>query len=223
MKRSPGEVRRLRRVLARAALRAGRPEVAVEQYEALAAQGGLADLLRLGEAHQARGDPKAAIAVFENAHQMAHDRPELLWLLADALVGAGRREEALPLYRCLLELEPDNARALNNMAYLLADRGEQLDEALGHIQRALKLAPQQAARHARLCLSEARGPDGALRVFRGLAEVQPENPGYRYHLALARMEEGEKAAARRELEAALSRGLRPEEAERARQFLERLQ
>lgn len=225
MKRSPGEAPRLRRVLALAALRAGRPEVAVEQYEALAAQGGLADLLRLGEAHLARGDPKAAIAVFEKAHRMAPERPEAISLLADALAGAGRSEEALPLYRRLLELEPDNAGALNNVAYLLADRGERLDEALRDIQRALKLAPQQAALRDTLgYVYLKRGAiDSALQVFRGLVEAQPENPGYRYHLALALMEKGEQGAARRELEAALARGLRPEEAEKARRFLERLQ
>lgn len=225
MKRSPGEVPRLRRVLAQAALRAGRPEVAVEQYETLAAQGGLADLLRLGEAHLLRGDTKAAIAVFEKAHRTVPDRPEAISLLADALASDGRGEEAVPLYRRLLELEPDNTAALNNLAYLLADRGERLEEALRHIQRALKLAPQENAFRDTLgYVYLKRGAiDSALQLWRGLAEAQPENASYRYHLGLALIEKGDTAAARRELEAALSRGLRPQEAERAKRLLERLQ
>jgi Flp pilus assembly protein TadD len=225
MKRAPAEAPRLRRVLGLAALRAGRPELAVEQYEILAAGGGLADLLRLGEAHLLRGDPAAAIAVFEKAHRAAPDRPEVISLLADALAGAGRGDQALALYRRLLELEPDNAGALNNLAFLLAERGERLEEALRHIERALKLAPQEAAFRDTLgYVYLKRGAvDSAVQLFRGLVEAQPENASYRYHFALALIEKGEPAAARRELEAALARGLRPEEAEKAKKLLERLQ
>jgi len=45
-------------------------------------------------------------------------------------------------YRRALEHEPDNAIALNNLAYVLA-KSSRPDEALPHVQRALKLQPNQ--------------------------------------------------------------------------------
>lgn len=47
--------------------------------------------------------------------------------------------------RNILSREPDNARALNALGYTLADRTKRYEEALGYIQRALALNPQDAA------------------------------------------------------------------------------
>jgi len=47
--------------------------------------------------------------------------------------------------RMIIEREPSNAQALNALGYTLADRTERLDEALGYIQRALKVEPDDAA------------------------------------------------------------------------------
>jgi tetratricopeptide (TPR) repeat protein len=45
----------------------------------------------------------------------------------------------------IIEREPSNAQALNALGYTLADRTERLDEALGYIQRALEVEPNDAA------------------------------------------------------------------------------
>ncbi|MCS6809622.1 MAG: tetratricopeptide repeat protein, partial [Candidatus Kapabacteria bacterium] len=50
---------------------------------------------------------------------------------------AGLQERALEFYNRLVFLEPDNAAAANNLAYLLAERGERLGYALELAQRAL--------------------------------------------------------------------------------------
>ncbi|HEC20165.1 MAG TPA: tetratricopeptide repeat protein [Gammaproteobacteria bacterium] len=47
--------------------------------------------------------------------------------------------------RMIIKREPSNAQALNALGYTLADRTERLDEALGYIQRALEVEPDDAA------------------------------------------------------------------------------
>ncbi|MGR8920491.1 MAG: tetratricopeptide repeat protein [Gammaproteobacteria bacterium] len=42
----------------------------------------------------------------------------------------------------IIEREPDNAQALNALGYTLADRTERYEEALGYIERALALSPE---------------------------------------------------------------------------------
>lgn len=53
-----------------------------------------------------------------------------------------RPEPALDQMRSILQLDPDNAEALNFIGYSWADRGTNLDEAEQMIKRALKLKPE---------------------------------------------------------------------------------
>src|SRR5258705_7433689 len=50
--------------------------------------------------------------------------------LADLYSNTGRKQDAERTVRQLVALEPGNADALNYLSYLLADRGQQLDEAI---------------------------------------------------------------------------------------------
>jgi len=67
------------------------------------------------------------------------------WLLverASLLDNLGRDKEALADYRAILEITPDDWRTLNNAAWILAQREEDLDEALDFAKRALALYPK---------------------------------------------------------------------------------
>lgn len=52
---------------------------------------------------------------------------------------------AVPHLRRVAELQPDDALAINNLAYALAEHGNSLDEALQIAQKAKELAPNHAA------------------------------------------------------------------------------
>jgi tetratricopeptide (TPR) repeat protein len=54
----------------------------------------------------------------------------------------GNPSAAISHYRKAVEAEPDNATALNNLAYLLANDTDQLDEALKYAQHAKELDPK---------------------------------------------------------------------------------
>ncbi len=63
--------------------------------------------------------------------------------LAEELARAGRHEEARALYREVAKAHPENAPALNNAAFFLADTGGDLDEALRLAKNALAKVPGQ--------------------------------------------------------------------------------
>jgi len=52
--------------------------------------------------------------------------------------GTGKREQAKPIYEQILKIQPDHPVALNNLAYIKAEEGVDLDQALTMAQRALQ-------------------------------------------------------------------------------------
>lgn len=72
-------------------------------------------------------------------------RPLIRFLTASACERWGRWEEARIQLREAVETNPDDSNVLNTLAYALADRSEELDEAMTLIQRALKREPQEPA------------------------------------------------------------------------------
>ncbi len=67
---------------------------------------------------------------------------ELLRARAAVLMSVGRTGEAEAAYRMLLERSPDDDAVLNDLGYLLADEGRDLDEALAMIRRAVESEPE---------------------------------------------------------------------------------
>ena len=57
---------------------------------------------------------------------------------------AGRYDDMVADLRKVISIEPDHADALNYLGYSFADKGVNLDEALGLINRALALRPDSA-------------------------------------------------------------------------------
>jgi tetratricopeptide (TPR) repeat protein len=82
------------------------------------------------------------------AGQMAHadSDKEMVWSLLGIIYDAEKKyDQAEQEYRKVLEESPNNASALNDYGYMLADRGIRLDEAASMIQRAVKQEPNNGA------------------------------------------------------------------------------
>src|SRR5262249_18409735 len=73
------------------------------------------------------------------------DSEEIAFQHAALLERAGRFRESEAAFHALLQRWPDNAEALNYLGYMLADRGVELQEALGLIQHAVSLQHDNAA------------------------------------------------------------------------------
>ena len=73
------------------------------------------------------------------------DTTGITFELATVLDRQKKFAESEALFRQLLSKEPDNAPALNYLGYMLAERGERLDESVDYIKRALALDPDNGS------------------------------------------------------------------------------
>ena len=117
----------------------------------------------------------------------------------------GRKDEAKARYGKALQIDPRAAVAANNLAWINANSGGNLDMALQLAQTAKSQLP---ARH------EIDDTLGWIYYKKGLSSMaieslsvstqkQPDNPSYNYHLALAHHQNGNKDEAKKLLEKAL--------------------
>jgi tetratricopeptide (TPR) repeat protein len=201
----------------------GHYDLALAQYQKLLSLDpkSIALLRRSAEAYDLAGDSSSAIASYQQAHQLAPDDAAVSVNLADALARAGRLNEAKALYQSVAKAHPENAPALNDVAFFLADTGGDLDEALRLAKNALAKIPGQPS------FSDTIGYiylkkgmlESAIQSFSTLAHRYPASASFRYHLGLALFQKGDKAVARKELEAALANHPSRQETLRIRELL----
>lgn len=217
LERNPSR-RDLRLALSNVHTLGGRYDAAIGILKAMAAaEPNSADLqIRLGETHRLKGDLRAAIEHFRRARQLQPDNADVHVWLALLLHMTGRADEARQHYQDILRLQPDNAIALNNLAYVMAENGGDLELALTYAQRArLKLpgVPEVADTLGWIYIKKQLTAN-ALTIYDELVAKYPTNPIYRYHRGMALLQKGDRAEARKELEAALRN--RPEPEDRAK-------
>jgi tetratricopeptide (TPR) repeat protein len=161
--------------------------------------------LLLSEAYRKVNDVPQAIAATKKATEVAPNFTNANLQLALLYDTTGQKQQAKPLYEQVLRTQPDNPIALNNLAFMLAESGNDLDQALTMAQRARQRVPND------LNVADTLGyiyikknlPDSAIPIYRELIQKQPSRPTFRYHLAMALMQKGDKASAKRECQAAL--------------------
>ncbi|MCS6995653.1 MAG: tetratricopeptide repeat protein [Casimicrobiaceae bacterium] len=128
---------KLKRVSEATALLHNATATSSEQQRALAQ----VEALVWREARQYR----RALAVLEPLLHQTPDNTQLLYDTAILLEYLQEHAQAEQRLRRVIELEPDNAHALNALGYGLADRNERLAEARALIERAHRLAPGEAS------------------------------------------------------------------------------
>jgi len=113
--------------------------------------------------------------------------------------------------------------ALNNLAYLNADSGKNLDQAMTFAQRAKQKAPDNPD------VSDTLGyvyyqknlNSEALRIFRQNVQDHPQNSMFHFHLAMALLKQGDKEGARQEANKALANAV-PKQQEKIRSFVNQI-
>jgi tetratricopeptide (TPR) repeat protein len=196
-----------RMALAKIYFRAGKYSDSAAQYQTLIDKNPKVSELyvRLGEARSNGNDVNGAIDSFKKAKEV--DPNNYLPVLELGLLynRAGRDEEARKAYEEVIKLQPDNVEALNNLAYLKADNGVDLDQALAYAQRAQQKRPNDPNVIDTLALIYMRKnlTDDSLRMLRDLVNKTPGNPTFHLHLALALYQKGDRPEAKKELETAL--------------------
>jgi Flp pilus assembly protein TadD len=216
----------MRQMLSRTLIQGGRPKDGIAQLDKLKVERptSVQILVDLGDGWLKEGDNAKAAEQYRAALRLAPNNSRLHMLLGFTLESANESQGAIAEYRQALALEPGNSLAMNNLAYVLAEHGGQTEEALGLAQKALQISPKEPD------LLETLGwiylkkglPNSAVKVYSDLCREWPDRPLYQHHLGLALLAEGDSAAGRKALQAALENHPDASEAAQIRHDLDRI-
>ncbi len=162
-------------------------------------------LYRLGETYRRKGDLNAAIDTFRKGSQVEPNDPTNLMQLGLLMEGTGKRDQAKPIYEQILKIQPDHPIALNNLAYIKAEEGSDLDQALTMAQKALQKYPSSPdiADTLGWIYIKKNLSDDAVRVYKDLVVKDPANATFHYHFGMALLQKGDRPSAKKELETAI--------------------
>ena len=123
------------------------------------------------------------------------------YFLGDIALAQDDLTRAEARYRAVLEVQPDNALAMNNVAWLLAKQGK--PGALAMAQKANQLLPDRAPLVDTLSMAleaENKLPE-AIEAQKRAITLEPKDPGLTLRLAKLYIKAGDKTRARGELDA----------------------
>jgi tetratricopeptide (TPR) repeat protein len=211
-------------VQARLLARLGRDDQARAALEAaLAANAEYAPALEvLGTYAEQAGDREIALAYFDRAADADPLNPDYAYRAAQTALLMKRVDDAVKRLRKVVGVHPGHVGACNDLAWLLAEKGEELDLALEYAQRAVQLGSGPVTLDTLGWVYFKSGNlEAAAKTLEQALELYPESPSLRYRLALTQIEQGDTEAAIANLNQALSEEF--PEAEAARTVLARLQ
>ena len=161
--------------------------------------------LRLGEAQSALGQAEPALASFEQAANT--DPKSVKALMSEALLleALNRGKEAVDAYNKVLGIDPNDWEALNNLAYIAADSGSNLNQAQTYAEQAKKEVPDspEVADTLGYVYLQKNLNSQAAEIFRQNVAQHPDNANFRFHLAMALLKQGDKQGAKEQASKAL--------------------
>jgi beta-lactamase regulating signal transducer with metallopeptidase domain/tetratricopeptide (TPR) repeat protein len=211
-------------------VRVGKDDLAIAEFQRALDSGTkdsktVGDLyFRIGEANRRMGDLNAAIRAFQQAKAADPKNTAVLLQIAMILDGTGRQSEVKSAYDGLLKAEPDNAVALNNLAFIKAEEGVDLDGALAMAQRALQKMPNSPDimdTIGWIYLKKSMSDD-AIAAFRNAVQAATTQPAFHYHLAMALIQKGDNSGAMQELQAALKNNPSNTEEQQIRELMQKV-
>jgi len=178
----------------------------------------------LGNLYQAQGRTDQAITEFERLAAKTEKPAGVHTLIGTLLESQDKVEEAKKRYEQALGFEHDAPVAANNLAWLIAEHGGNLDVALQLAQTAKSKLPESPAVGDTLgWVYYKKGLfTQAVAALKDSVARQPDTALFQYHLGLSSAKSGDTALARTSLEKALKLDPRARDAEQARTELARL-
>jgi tetratricopeptide (TPR) repeat protein len=203
----------LKKELATAEFQAKRYDKAVQDYQSILERYkdspvDQADLYsRIATTYMTTGDIQKAIDNFKTAKHLVPSNITYASQYAEMLDLSGKPNEALAAYREAMKIDPNNPVVLNNLAYLMSQNGQNLDEALTLAQHAKQQLPNfnEVSDTIGWIYIKKKLNDSAIEIFKDLTQKAADNPTFHYHYALALNQKGDKANALRELKTALQK------------------
>lgn len=158
--------------------------------------------MRIAEGYRQKKSLAEAIDYWKKAAELMPTHVSPVLFRAMALDEVNRKTEAAPLYEQVLKLEPDNAVALNNYSFYLADQGANLDLALTYAQKAKSKQPEDpmVADTLGYIYLKKNLPQNATSIFQDLTGKHPKIALFHIRLATAYFQSGQKEKARKALD-----------------------
>ena len=171
-----------------------------------------------------RGDRAGGRAALEQAAKLAPSAVALLVTLAQLEEADGLDDAAIGRYQRVIELEPANVIALNNLAYALAVRRNVPAEALPLAKRAASLAPRSGSVLDTWGWVEHLLGNHAVaaKILADAIKLNPAAAETRFHASSVAAALGDRTSAERELKEALRLDPAMEQRDDARQLRERI-
>ena len=144
-----------------------------------------------------QGNPQAAIATWKTwvaAHPNDARAFALLGTLEEATADPNAAED---YYKKALAIQPDQPAAANNLAYLMMQRGQDIDVALSLAETAHRAMPNSPDTTDTLAWAYYnKGTYGSARdLLESVEKTTPDNPSIEYHLGMIYSKLGDKADA----------------------------
>jgi Flp pilus assembly protein TadD len=160
-----------------------------------------AQALAKAEVHQRRGDIEGAIASLRDAVTIQPTLSAAQMMLATLSESTGAWDAAIVSYRRIIELNPNDAIALNNLAYVLAVRKQDPNAALPFAKRAYAAPNSPPEAGDTLAWTEhLLGNDAeAVPLITTAARRLPHSAEVHFHAATILAATGNLAAGRTEL------------------------
>lgn len=138
----------------------------------------------LSSLHQELDDRDSALALMDKATQLYPDNYQLCFEYGIMLEQSNRKAEAVVQMQKVLELDPENADALNFIGYTWADQNINLDKALEYILKAIKLKPNNGYILDSLgwVYYRLKEYDKALKWLNKSLKLKPDDPNIYDHL-----------------------------------------
>ncbi len=160
----------------------------------------------LGQLYMTQGKLAAARKEFEALAERSPKSVAALTMAGIILQGEGDLNGARARFERVLQIDPEAAVAANNLAWIYAEQGGNLDVALRLAQTSQKQLSELAEVNDTLGYIYYKKNLASLAVsaFKVSAEKDPGNSTYHYHLGLAYASAGDVARARQSLSRALA-------------------
>jgi len=159
-------------------------------------------MIKLGVVENERGNPDQALQTYL-AGEKIDPKNRFFYLLAGGIYESKKDwDHAKQQYQKVLEIEPENPVASNNLAYVMLQQGGNVDVAFAMAQTARRQMPDNANSADTLgwAFYHKQVYTSAITLFKEAVKKDPDNALFNYHLGLAYAKTGQPALARQQLD-----------------------
>jgi tetratricopeptide (TPR) repeat protein len=176
--------------------------------------------LQMGQIYKNQGNNSAAIQAYEQGMALGPSAP-IVTEIGNIYENEGDMSKATNEFQKALNMDPNFAVAANNLAWIYAEQGQNLDIALELARKAKSEQPEVPNFTDTLGWVMFRRGDytGALPLLQDCVKKAPDSAEFHFHLGMVLVADGQKTEGKAQLQAALQMKLDNQDAEQARKAL----